>query len=181
MSVYVSLRDNIYDALNYIFPTTEIVQMHTNGPEPVSPYIAYDIKSVDQKGREYISTFANSVSTQQIVVQYEPKITFEFIGKQDGESAFAAAELADGFNLKLNYTGVREAFLKSGLSYLRKGSLRMVPKKRETDWYMCYQIDVFFGYQVEARQDVDIIESVEIEGEYTHNDYDSFTTTIQIP
>lgn len=49
---------------------------------------------------------------------------------------------------------------------MRKGSLRRVPKKRETDWYMTYQIDVFFGYQVEARQDVDTIETVELEGNF---------------
>ncbi len=181
MSVYVDLRNSVYNSLHAILPTTQIVQAYGNGPEPVSTYVTFDIQNIDQIGREYISTFADVNGTQQIVSQFMPKIKIEVIGKQDAESNFAAATLAEELYFKLNYTSVQELFQKNNLAYQRKSSLRVVPKKRETDWYMCYQMDVIFGYQVVTRQDIDIIESVTIEGTYTHNDYDSFTTTIQIP
>ena len=181
MSVYSDLRDNVYTCLSSILPSNQVIQSYGNGPEPVSPYVVFDIQNIDQIGREYISTFADVNGTQQIVSNFTPKVKIEVVGKQDGESNFAAASLAEELYFKLNYTSVQEMFQRNHLSYQRKSSLRVVPKKRETDWYMCYQIDVFFGYQVVTRQDIDIIESVEIDGTYTHNDYDSFTTTIQIP
>lgn len=166
MTIYSDLRDKIYDSLALVMPSTEIIQAFNNGPEPTTPYVVYDVGMNNQVGREYISSFADVDGKQQIISQFEPRIRIEFIGKQDGEADFAAAQLAEDFYFKLEYTSVQEAFLKNSLSYMRKSSLRRVPKKRETDWYMCYQMDVFFGYQVEARQDVDIIETVELTGNY---------------
>ena len=165
MSIYTDLRDKLYDSLALVFPTTQIVQAYTNGPEVPTEYIVFDVIQVDQIGREYISTLTNSIGEQQIVSQFETRVLFEFVGKQDDD--FVAADMANEFYFQIDSTPVQEAFLKNALSFMRKGSVRRVPKKRETDWYMCFQIDVFFAYQVEARQSVDIIETVELTGKYT--------------
>jgi hypothetical protein len=164
MTVYTDLRDKLYDSLAAIFPTTQIVQAYTNGPEVQTEYIVFDVVQVDQIGREYISTLVNA-GQQQVVSQYETRVVFEFVGKQNDD--FVAADMANEFYFQIDTTPVQETFLKNSLSYMRKGSVRRVPKKRETDWYMCFQIDVFFAYQVEARQSVDTIETVELTGTYT--------------
>lgn len=168
--IYLDLRDKIYDSLALIFPTTQIIQAYGNGPEPETTYVEFDIAMNEQEGREYISTFANANGEQQIISHFVPRVRFDFIGKQDDETEYEAAQLAEDFYFKLNYTTVQENFLKNALSYMRKSSLRRVPKKRETDWYISYQFDVFFGYQVEARQDIDIIETVELTGTYNKPD-----------
>jgi hypothetical protein len=166
MSIYVDLRDSIYDSLFALLPTTEIIQTYGNGPEAVTPYVTYDILQTDQKGREYISSSADNAGLQQVISQYETKVRFEFVGKQDLASNFAAAELANDFYFQVDYSTTQENFLSHGLSFMRKDSLKRVPKKRETDWYMCYQVDVIFGYQVVARQTVGVIETVHLEGSY---------------
>lgn len=61
MGVYVDLRDSVYDSLFSIYPNTEILQSYDNGPEPVSPYIVFDIMQADQIGREYITTLSQSM------------------------------------------------------------------------------------------------------------------------
>ena len=165
MSIYTDLRDKLYDSLAVIFPTTQIVQAYTNGPEVPTEYVVFDVVQVDQIGREYISTLVNA-GEQQIVSQYETRVLFEFVGKQNED--FVAADMANEFYFQIDSTPIQEEFLKNSLSYMRKGSVRRVPKKRETDWYMCFQIDVFFAYQVEARQSVDTIETVELTGIYTN-------------
>jgi hypothetical protein len=166
MSIYIDLRDSIYDSLFALLPTTEIIQTYGNGPEAVTPYVTYDILQTEQKGREYISSSADNAGLQQIISQYETKVRFEFVGKQDLASNFAAAELANDFYFKVDYSTTQENFLINGLSFMRKDSLKRVPKKRETDWYMCYQVDIIFGYQVVARQTVDVIDTVTITGTY---------------
>lgn len=176
--IYTQLRESVYDSLELIFPTIQIVQAYTNNPEQVTPYITFDIMSVKQDGQEYISSFADDDGTQQIVSQNTTRVTLEFVSKGND---FTAPDLANDFYFQVDYTSTQEIFLRNNLSYMRKSSVRKIPKKRETDWYVCYQIDLYFGYQVEARQDVDVIDSVGIEGTYTQYGADPLTQTIQIP
>lgn len=176
--IYTQLRESIYDSLALIFPTTTIVQAYDNGPEAVTPYIVFDVMSVKQEGQEYIPTLVDDDGTQQVITHNTARITLEFVANS---SNFEAADLANDFYFQIDYTNTQEIFLRNNLSYMRKSSVRKIPKKRETDWYMCYQIDLYFGYQVEARQDVDMIESVVIEGTYTQYGNPPFTHTIQIP
>lgn len=173
MSIYEDLRVKLYDSLALIFPTTTIIHAYSNGPEPVSPYITFDISNVKQEGQEYVSTYANTLGEQQIVSNYECRIRLEFGGVSDD---FRAAELANDFYFTVDHKQTQETFLKNSLSYMRKSSIRKIPKKRETNWYMCYQIDLYFGYQVETRQITEVVESVTIQG-----DYQTFQQTIQIP
>lgn len=179
MSIYLDLRNKVYDSLSAFFPTTQIIQSYTNGPEVVTPYITFDIFGIKQIGQEYISSFANEEGSQQIVSQYEVKIRLEFVGKQEGN--FSAAGLANDFYFVVDQTPSHEKFLSNNLSYLRKDNVKRIPRKRETDWYMCHQIDLIFGYQVEARQNVGIIEAVNIEADYDYEGYSSVINTIQIP
>ena len=173
MSVYEDLRDKVYDSLFALFPTTPLVNAYSNGPEEASPYIVFDLSNIKQEGQEYVSTHSDVFGTQQIVQTFTFRLRLEFVGEGDD---FTAASLAEEFYRIIDYTPTNELFQRNGMSYFRKSSIRKVPKKRETDWWMFYQVDLYFGYQVEARQDVGAIESVEIEGDYGH-----FQQTIQIP
>jgi hypothetical protein len=173
MSIYSDLREKLYDSLALVFPSNQIIQAYSNGPEPVTPYVIFDIGSVKQEGQEYVSSFTDMTGNQQVASHYTCRVRIEFAGKSDD---FRAADLANDFFYKIDTTPVQEVFLKNALSYMRKSSVRKVPKKRETDWYMFYQIDLYFGYQVESYQNVDVIDSVEILG-----DYQTFQQTINIP
>lgn len=178
MNIYTSLQNNVYDSLATLFPDTTIVQAYTNGPEPRSPYIVFDLYSVKQQGQEYIETFTSIEGRQQIYSHYSCLIRLEFAAPTQD---FRAAELANELYFIVDYTTSQEVFLKNNLSYLRKSSIRKIPKKRDTDWWMFYQIDLHFGYQVEARQDTGVIESVEIQGGYVREDGTILQTQNQIP
>lgn len=172
MSVFISLRDAIYDSFSSVLPGVQFVQAYSNHPELVTPYATFNIMPISQAGRESSEGgggLAYEVGTtntyaQETLAHFVVKVQVEFIGKADAEDA--AATLADDFFFLTNTPQSQEFFMKNNLSYLRKSSMRRVPRKRETDWYIAYQFDVFFGYQVVRQQAVDIIERVELEGNY---------------
>lgn len=178
MNIYTSLQNSVYDSLATLFPNTTIVQAYTNGPEPKSPYIVFDLYSVKQQGQEYVETYVTPDGLQQIYSHYSCLIRLEFAAPTQD---FRAAELANEMYFKVDYTTSQEVFLRNNLSYLRKSSIRKIPKKRDTDWWMFYQIDLHFGYQVEARQNTGVIESVEIKGEYLREDGTPLLTQNRIP
>jgi hypothetical protein len=177
MNPYEHLRDSLYDSMATLFPDTAIVQAYTNGPEEKTPYITYDITRISKEGQASVSGVGTD-NTQQIINQYVAQVRFEFIGKQNDD--FEAAAMAAQFEFSLDYPDVQDMFLKNALSIQRQSDITRLPKKRDTDWYMCHAIDLFFGYQVEARQNVGItIDRVVSNGGFTaENDLigNAFTT-----
>lgn len=158
MNPYVSLRDDLYLVLATLFPNTEIVQAYTNGMEAQTPYLTYDIMRMDTVGDVSVSGVGLD-NIQQIVQHYEAQVRLEFIGKQDDN--FEAAALAADFEFSLGFPVTQDLLQKNALSYMRRSATRRLPKKRENDWYMCHSIDIFFGYQVVARHNVnETIETV---------------------
>lgn len=174
MSVYRNLRDAVYDSLQAIFPEVRVVQAYMNGSEVGTPYITFDIAEVKQQGREQASGDADADGFIQVITHHVAKIKLDFHGKHDGQ--FAAAELANEFYFSVDSPMVQEEFLRNELSYLRKSSLKEIPRKRETDWYMSYQLDTYFSYQVVIKQFVSTIERVSLDGTFIKED----GTTIEV-
>lgn len=157
MSVYINLRESVYDSLAEIMPEVQFVMAYSNGPEQVTPYATYDITPLDQLGRESDDGMGN------LIAHFLARVRVEFVGKVDEEEI--AAMLADKLYYLINSTNSQQCLLKYNLAYMRKSSMRRVPRKRETDWYMAYQFDVFVGYQVISQQAVvDTIEVVNFGG-----------------
>lgn len=178
MSIFTNLRESLYDAFAELFPNNQVIYSFGNNPEHKTPYILYCIENVKQDGEEYTPTLVDSTGMQQIVSQYTSKVTLEFIGKSDD---FTAADLANDFYFSVDYFDTQSVFYRNALSYYRKSSVRKVPKKRETVWYMSYQIDLYFGYQVEARQNTGVIESVVIEETLEFDSGRTLKKSIKIP
>lgn len=178
MSIFTSFRESLYDSFEELFPTYQVIYSYGNNPEHKTPYILYSIDNTKNFGEEYTPTLVGSDGMQQIVSQYTSKVTLEFIGKSDD---FTAADLANDFYFTVDYFDTQSVFYKNALSYMRKSSVRKVPKRRETVWYMSYQIDLYFGYQVEARQNTGVIESVVIEETLEFDNERALKQTIKIP
>lgn len=155
--VYSDFEQSIYDVLSYQFPSTGIVFSYDNGPEEVTPYIAIQVIQLDQIGREYIAGKTNADGSLQMIKHYEGFTSIKFIG--DETKHLAAGDLAFDFEFFLDSPVIQEKLLQSNLSLMRKSPIRRIPMMRDTVWYMAYQLDVYFAFSVEARQDVDVIET----------------------
>lgn len=163
MDVYSSLRDAIYDSASYLFPSIPVIQAYTNGPLPSTTYLLFDILSLNAVGMPYTATQVRAEDdTQQTIQQYEVVVRYEWVGKQGADND--AANKAHDLDRSVLFPLVQEEFLKHNLSFMRKTPIRRIPKKHETDWYMCHQIDMTFAYQVVDIPVTPTIENVHIDG-----------------
>jgi hypothetical protein len=71
-----------------------------------------------------------------------------------------AGNLAYEFETVVDNPASRFYFGTESLAIMRKGEIRRVPEKRDTDWIDNFVLDVIFSYAVETTQPIDIIEEV---------------------
>lgn len=165
--IWTSLENTASQLVKLIHPTLNRVIAFQNGPELKTPYCVINVKSHDAVTRQEVSTFVEQDAEDNDILTikevYECVVTFSFTTSENG--AVNGGNLLDSFVARLSHPKVNEWLSENGLSYMRKGVARRVPKLRETKWYASYEIDVQFAYYVETTQDVDSIESLEFETE----------------
>lgn len=162
--IWTSLENTCSQLVKLIHPTVTRVIAYQNNGEPVTPYCVINVKSHDAVTRQEVSTFVETVDTVDVLIVkevYEVVVTFGFIASENGNPH--GGDLLDSFVARLSHPQVNEWLSQNGLSYMRKGVARRVPKLRETKWYSSYEIDVQFAYYVETSQTVDYIESISVE------------------
>lgn len=164
MSVYSNVRTGIrkaaIQALVEYFPDTTtqntgIIFSHLNGAEPSVSYVAINILQIEQVGKNYTSTFANTAGEITIQGNYNIYVQFSFIGSLSGE-------MSQSFTQRLNNVLIREELQRNGLNLRTKTNIRRAPQKRDTKWVEYHNMDVVFTYAVNTQQIVDVVEVVSI-------------------
>lgn len=170
--IYEDLETSIYTAVQTALPVGfTTIYGYENGPEPPFPFLQIDVISMDAVGREYSGLLVNTTNgTTYYEQNYEAIVRFYFLG--DNDSSRTIADVATEFEFSLNKQAVQEAFEANKIGLMRKSSLLRNPKKYDTKWVMCYQMDCTFSYAVVDTQTVGWVEQVTMTGNYLENEWD---------
>ena len=152
MNLYDSVRQAIYNSSKNLLPNNELIYSHQGGQEPRGSYCSINIIRTNKIGMEYESTYASATDITSVSV-YEVTTRFMFVGDDAGNLAYEFETVADN-------PASRFYFGTESLAIMRKGEIRRVPEKRDTDWIDNFVLDVIFSYAVETTQPIDIIEEV---------------------
>lgn len=175
MNVYMDLEDSIYLSIKEMFPDWRVIQAYTNAPDQITPYVAIDVKRVEECGPGYISTLVDVTDPDgsTVTVQdYESIVNIEFIGvsspDQDGvqtqtEAGNMSMQLLGAFRTPKGY----ESLDKNKLSIFDKPTVKRIPLKRDTDMYMVWQQKWKFAFSTYTTETQDYIDSASYEGFYT--------------
>lgn len=159
MNIYQDLEDSLYNIVEGLHPTWNILFAYTNVAEPVNPYLVIDVRKLNPIGNEYSSTPTigedGTKLIQTTTQDHEASVRFEFIGKYDDNSS--VSEMAQQLQYELITPTGYELQATNRLSLYGQTTLRRLPLKRDTDMYMIYQLDCIFAYTA----------SVTTEQEYT--------------
>jgi hypothetical protein len=140
------LRKNLRNSFLAVINEQEcpIIFAYEDGLQPNPPYMTIDLLSWDAKGQTYSPTLIKEQETSSVTTVYEVRVRTEFYAKSGMHKV--AAEHA--MSLDLNYDGwyLREILENNGLSLMRKGLIRRVPKTKDVETYMCYQQDCYFAF-----------------------------------
>lgn len=170
MNVYQDLEDCLYNVLEGLFPEWRTIFAFGNGPEPLTPYCAIDVKKIEPIGREYQSSLSHldpedperalTVTIQDNCVY----VRFELIGQADQNTTVAeqVAQLMNALRTPKGY----ELMARNRLALHSKMATRRIPQKRETQMFMVYQLDCTFAYSDVTTDEIDWIETVGLHATY---------------
>lgn len=171
-----SLESSLVHVVKHVYPTLTTIKGYTNGPEPVSPYCWVEVLYLDPAGTEQVSTLTTS-GALQVVRHYVGRCRLTFVGKDTTSNH--GGDLAAEFSESLRKPSVLEKLELEKISLLSEGTIKRIPKVRETGWYNTYVVELVIGYQITTSDDNDGITTVVMDGEYVEG-ADSITTEITI-
>lgn len=176
MNVYMDLEDSIYNTITTLFPTWRVIQAFNNSPDQVTPYIAIDIKRLEECGPGYTSTLVdlstNPDGDSVLVQDYETVVNIEVIGVSKPEQPDAQTQTEAGdMSMKLQ-TALRtplgyDTLERNRLSLFGKPTVKRIPLLRDTDMYMIWQQQWMFAFSTYTTETQDYIDSASYEGVYT--------------
>lgn len=168
MNIYQDLEDSLYAFVSALFPTWTIIFPFQNAAEPVTPYLVIDVRNLDAVGREQTSSSVSigelGEGTTTTIQNYQAKIRFEFVGKNDSNTT--VAEMSHQLEMNLRTPKGYELQHTNNISLYQYNPVERLALKRETDTYMFYQLDTTFGYAVQITSEQDWIETTGITGTY---------------
>lgn len=159
-----------------IHPTLKVIKGYSNGPEPVTAYAWVDLLSLDPAGREQGSSLSVE-GVVQTTEHYIGRCRITFVGKD--VTGNHGGDLAAAFSESLPKPSILEVMETQKLSLMSKGTVKRVPKMRETQWYNSYVVEIVIGYQVTTTEDNDGITTVVLDGEFVAGS-DTITQEITI-
>lgn len=171
--LYVNFEDKLYEALAEFFPNTVVVHAYENQPETKTPYIVINVLSLDPIGGEYTAGLTDENSNLATIQNFEGLVRLEFHGKD----ASVSGNLAQHFVSTVRHPNKNYLFGSRKISVMRLGQPKKISKKRDTQFYTSYVVDVFFAYSTAYSEEVATVESVVIDGELTP---DGGTISIEI-
>lgn len=170
INIYQALEDSIYDTIVAMFPDWRVIQAYGNGPEPVTPYIAIDVKRMTPSGQGVTSSALEETIDGKFltvtVQDYIARVNLEVIGKNGTmpEVGDISTKLTSALRSPRGYDLLTE----NSLSVLMQPTVRRIPLKRETDTYMVWQHDYQFAYALYEKEETeDYIGFVGIDAIYT--------------
>jgi hypothetical protein len=140
---YTDLKTSLYNSYSQVVKDIPIIFAYQNGTQPKTTFMSLDIISWEAKGKTYASTHV--IDERQTLSQvYEVRVRVEIHNPSEEDEAPNKAHQLDA-----DYEGwlFNETVKVNNLSYMRRGSMKRVPKIRDTKWYMSFQQDVYFAFQ----------------------------------
>ena len=167
MNIYEDLETSLYNAIKPALPNGfTVIYGYENGPQPKFPFLQVDIISMNAVGRDYSGFLVDPTdSTTHYEQVYEALVRFYFFGRND--SSRTIGDVATEFEYSLNKGVVQESFEANNIGLMRKSAMLRSPKKYETEWVMCFQMDCTVSYAVSTKQSTQWIEEVRIDQTYT--------------
>ncbi|WPJ20554.1 hypothetical protein vBPFY1MI_01 [Pseudomonas phage vB_PF_Y1-MI] len=171
MNEYKDLEDCLYNLVEGLFPEWPITFAYGNGPEPTTPDCVIDVMKWTPVGQPYTSHLgevdinspvgnARTMTFQDIVA----KVRFDIAGKADANTV--VSEMAHNLQTAMRTPLGYELMKRNRLALHGQISTRRMPVKRDTDTYMCYQIDCTFAYCSVTQDDIDWIAITDVGGTY---------------
>jgi len=164
MNIYSQLRPAIREVALVAgsdFPSMLYIYSHMNGSEPVASYASINILDVQQIGHHSTPALTRENKILDIRVVYEVMVQFSFFGSSAGDAAHSFTQRINNNPL------VFEELSKQKLGIMRKTTLRRNPQKRDTKWVEAFNMDITFSYIVNTPQEVDVVEVVILQDEYS--------------
>jgi hypothetical protein len=141
-------------------PNCRIIFSHETGIEPTNTYLVIHILDMPQQGRLSEATFVEPTKNQLWNTAFYNVLTqFSFIGNKAADYGF------DFNNAVLNNRRCIEEFQRQNLAITTRSGARKQPQPRETKWVDAVNMDFGFSFSVQARQDIDWVEFITVNGE----------------
>lgn len=170
------VETSLVHIVKHIFPSLTTIKGYQNGPEPTTPYSWVEVLYLDPAGTEQASTLTSNGSLR-IVRHYIGRVRITFVGKDTINNH--GGDLAAEFSESLRKPSVLEKLEIEKISLLSEGTIKRIPKVRETGWYNTYVVELVIGYQITTSDANSGITTVVMDGEYVEGS-DSITTEITI-
>lgn len=164
MSIYSTLRPalrNIALFANSEYPTMPIIYSHSNGTEPAETYVSINILDIQQIGHHSTPALTTANEVLDTRVFYEVMVQFSFFGSLAGDASHSFTQRINNNPL------IFEQLNRNKLGIMRKSTLRRAPQKRDTKWVEAFNFDVTFNYIINTAQEVDVVEVVILQDEYS--------------
>ena len=181
-SSYTSVEDSVVAAFKLISTLTPILSFQ-NGTQPPLPYCYINFVMSHPVGQQEERFIVDKDERKATLSQtFEATVRFQFYGKdkQSGGSNNTAQNYAEDFTMKIRSAMTRMLFADNGLSIMRVGDMKRVPKVKESDIFNTYVIDVVIGYTHYITTVYDTIESVEMTGTFKENITGDITKEIDL-
>ena len=159
-----------------VYPSLTVIKGYSNGPEPTTAYAWVDLINLDPAGREQSSSLTSD-GVLQTTEHFIGRCRITFVGKDVAGNH--GGDLAAGFAEALSLPSILEFMEGQKLSLMSKGTLKRIPKMRETQWYNSYVIEIVIGYQTTTTEANDGITTIILDGEYVEGN-DTITQQITI-
>lgn len=170
-SNFTSIEDSLVTTFSLISPITAILSFQ-NGVQPPLPYCYINFVTSHPVGQQEERYLVDKDDRIAVLSQtFEATIRYQFYGKdkQASGSNNTAQNYAEEFVMKMRSALTRILFADNGISIMRIGDLKRVPKIKESDIFNTYVVDVTIGYTHYISTVYDTIESVEMTGTFKEN------------
>lgn len=174
MTIFTDVENSCYQIVKAVFPSLDsneaIIFSYQNGFEPTPPYCMIQVINHRALSKPEIGSHLTGSTLDGTVVRelYESIVRFSFVG-QDNQymiDGTHAGDMAADFALMLVTPQYTTLLRQNGLSLMRKGTLKRVPKLRETRFFQSYEQDFTFAFVAQTIQTAGPLESVSATGSY---------------
>lgn len=162
------LKDSVYKAVTTMLDNSiTCIHSEEGAPMPDYPFVLLTLISDDPVGGEQTTIAVNDASTitgkgtTSYAQDYIAVVRIRFMDKAENDVSINS--IAKSFEFGLRKQSSSRALYNNGLGLMSRTPLVPTPRKTDTEWVSCYQIDCTFSYHLSDREIVaDWIESVSL-------------------
>lgn len=161
------LKDSVYKAVTQMLGNSiTCVHSEEGAPMPSYPFVLLTLISDDPVGGEQSTVVVNDASSVtgkgsiSYAQDYIAVVRIRFMDKAENDASINS--IAKSFEFGLRKQSSQQVMYSNGLGLMSRTPMVPTPRKTDTEWVSCYQIDCTFSYHLSDREVVDWIESVSL-------------------